>query len=132
MDKLKLVSLNARGLNTDEKRLKLHEWLRDTGVDIALIQETHCVEKHTLKYDSRWFGKSINGFSDSCLSKGVSILFKKDKSISIIDSHRSIDDRKLLVNLQYEETTFTIIKVYAPKHDQQRLEFFQTIKISHI
>ena len=28
-----------------KKRLKLYEWLRDTGVDIALIQETHYVEK---------------------------------------------------------------------------------------
>lgn len=128
MNKLQLVSVNARGLNTDEKRLKLYEWLRDTGVDIALIQETHYVEKNILKYDSRWFGKSVHGFSDSCLSKGVSILFKKDIPLSIFDSHRSIDGRKLLVNLKYEEITFSIVNVYAPNYDQQRLEFFKRLK----
>ena len=66
-------------------------------MDIAILQETHFVEKNEIIYNARWFGKSIHNFSDSTFSRGVSILFKKDLPIEIINTHRSLDGRKLLV-----------------------------------
>ena len=33
-----------------------------------------------------------------------------------------------MVNLKNEENTFTIVNVYAPNHDQQRLELFKRLK----
>ena len=47
-----------RGLNSDEKRTKLYDWLNDCNINIALIQETHYIERHIIKYNSRWFGES--------------------------------------------------------------------------
>ncbi|XP_063806719.1 synaptotagmin-like protein 2 [Pseudophryne corroboree] len=38
---IKLTSINAKGLNTPEKRSHLLRTLRSDGVDVALIQETH-------------------------------------------------------------------------------------------
>ena len=65
MEKLEVISVNAKGLNSIEKRTKLYDWLRDIKVDIVFLQETHYVKKNELKYNNRWFGKSIHNFSNS-------------------------------------------------------------------
>ena len=36
--------MNARCLNTSEKRIKLYDWLRDTSTDMVFLHETHNVE----------------------------------------------------------------------------------------
>ncbi len=33
---INFISINARGLNTKEKRLKFYNWLHDSKIDIAL------------------------------------------------------------------------------------------------
>ena len=77
MDKLKLLSVNVRGLNTDEKRKKLYSWLKHIGSDIFLPQDTHFVEENETKYDIGWKGKTFHSYSNSKFSCGVSILFKE-------------------------------------------------------
>lgn len=74
---LKIISVNARGLNLKEKREKLYSWISDTNIDICFLQETHYIEKNEFQYNCNWSGKSIHAFSDSNFSRGVSILFKK-------------------------------------------------------
>ena len=128
MEKLEIISVNVRGLNCVEKRTKLYDWLTDTKVDIIFLQETHYIEKNELRYNSRWFGKSIHNFSDSVYSRGVSILFRKDLNIEIINVHKSVDARKLLVNVRYDENVFTFVNVYAPNNDNDRVIFFKKLK----
>lgn len=95
MDQLNFVFANVRGLNTKEKRLKFYNWLSDSKVDIAFIQETHYVERNEFLYNSIWPGKSIHCYSDSSLSRGVSILIRKGLEIEILAIHRSNDGRKI-------------------------------------
>ena len=102
----------------------------DTKVDIIFLQETHYIEKNELRYTSRWFGKSIHNFSDSVYSRVVSILFRKDLNIEIINVHKSVDARKLLVNVRFipNENVFTFVNVYAPNNDNDRVIFFKKLK----
>ena len=102
MDKLQVFSINARGLNTSEKRIK-YDYLRDTNIDIVFLQETHYVEKNEETYNARSFGKSVHNYIDSTFSRGVSVLFKKDLPIELFNVHKSVDGRKLLVNVKYED-----------------------------
>ena len=53
MQKLSCISVNVRGLNSDEKRIKIYEWLKDINIDIIFLQETHFIEKYQFKYDAR-------------------------------------------------------------------------------
>ena len=128
MEKLEIISVNVRGLNCVEKRAKLYDWLRDIKVDIIFLQEAHYIEKNELRYNSRWFGNSIHNFSDSVYSRGVSILFRKDLNVEIINIHKSADARKLLVNVKYEGNIFTLVNVYAPTNDNDRTIFFKKLK----
>ena len=126
MEKLKIISVNARGLNSIEKRTKLYDWLRYIKVDIVFLQETHYVEKNELKYNSRWFGKSIHNFS--AYSRGVTILFRKDLNFDIINIHKSADGRKFLINATYEQNIFSFVNIYAPNDNGERVQFFKKLK----
>ena len=66
-------------------------------------------------------------------SRGVSVLFKKDLPVQILNVHRSIDGRKLLINVKFEDKTFSLVNVYAPNNESNRLDFFKKLKlfISH-
>ena len=127
MDDLKIISVNVRGLNTYEKRIKVYDWLNDSQIDIAFLQETHYVEKNVSKYDARWFGKSVHSFSDSTFSRGVSVLIRKDLDIEILNFHSSIDGRKLLLNLKFDNNICTIVNIYAPNTELSRIEFFRNM-----
>ena len=52
-------------------------------------------------------------------------MFKKDLPIEIINIHRSLDGRKLLVNVKYEDSSFTIVNIYAPNNEDSRIDFFK-------
>ena len=99
MDKLQLISVNVRGLNTDEKRKKLYLWLKHIGSDIILLQETHFVEENEAKYDIGWKRKTFHSYSNSKFSRGVSILFKENLDIEVNNIKRSEDGKKIGLTL---------------------------------
>ncbi len=55
MDKLKVISLNIRGLNSPKKRAKLSIYLRRKAVDIALIQETHLKKADVQRLQNKFY-----------------------------------------------------------------------------
>lgn len=129
MDKFEILTVNARGLNSDEKRTKLYAWLHDIQTDIIFVQETHFKEKEVLKYDARWLGKSHHCFSDSKFSRGVSILFKKELDVEIIEKHGSIDGRRLFLKVKINGIEFTLVNVYAPNSAKYRKYFLLTYTV---
>ena len=128
MSKLNIVPVNARGLNTKEKRIKFYSWLKDSKIDIAFLQETHYIKKNENLYNCFWFGKSIHCFSDSSHSRGVSVLLKDGLDIEILDVHISNDGRKLLFNAKCHSTEITFVNIYAPNNETYRIQFFKRIK----
>lgn len=127
MEKLQILSVNVRGLNSDEKRQKLYEWLKLSQCDVILLQETHFIEKNELKYNTGWYGKIFHSFSDSSHSKGVSVLFRKNLNVEILNVKKSIDGRKILLNVEFDSEIFTIVNIYAPNDINKRIDFFKRV-----
>ena len=125
---LKIKSINCRGLNTDEKRLKVYTWLNDSEDDIIFLQETHYIKDNEFKYNARWNGKSYHCFSDSVFSRGVSILFRKGIIFDALSTHKSSDGRKLLLNISIDDHPITLVNVYAPNNQTDRCEFFKRMQ----
>ena len=124
----KCISLNCRGLNSYDKRTKLYDWVSDNDIDTVCLQETHYIEPNVFKYDARWRGLAFHSFSDSPHGRGVSVLFKDKLSIDIINVHKSIDGRRILINFKRENEIYTIINVYAPNSENARIDFFKRLK----
>ena len=57
MNELNIISVNVRGLNTYERRVKIYDWLNDSKIDIAILQETHYVERNIIQI---WTGPEFN------------------------------------------------------------------------
>ncbi len=88
---MKVASLNARGLNNSTKRKTLLHWIQDKHIDIVCLQETFFTVNTVHLLDEDWDGKTLHAPSPSSHSKGVSILFKKDLDIKIIDHYVTQD-----------------------------------------
>ena len=76
MEKLKIVSLNVRGLGNDVKRRKVFRYFKHHKADICLIQESHCVNDVERIWMQEWGRKCLyaNGTQGS---RGVAILLNK-------------------------------------------------------
>ena len=128
MGKLNLLSANVRGLNTDEKRRKIYSWLHESKIDIAFLQETHFIQKFETKYNTGWKGQPFHTYSDLVFSRGVSIYFRENFDVKIVNVKRAIDGRKILINVELNGYIFSLINIYAPNTGSKRSEFFENLQ----
>ena len=124
---MKVVSVNVRGLNSQAKRKTLFTWAEQQKIDILCLQETFCTETRINSFNEDWDGQIFHSTSDSAHSRGVSILFRKNLEFTVLNYHKSIDGRKIMVNIEFEEQTLCIISAYAPNNEQDRIAFFKRL-----
>ena len=125
MERYKIATINARGLNNTKKRLALFQWIEDNSFDIVYIQETYCTPEFVKRFDIFWKGKIFHSNTDSKHSRGVSILLSKNFNGDIISCVRDNVGRKLLLNICDEGSTYTLVNLYCPNSLKERIDFLQ-------
>ncbi len=123
-----IISLNVRGLNNEEKRRNIFNWLSNLGVHIAFLQETFCKAEFRDQDNSGWRGKIIHNLSNSSHSRGVAVLFHEALQLEIHSVHKKDDARAILINATVENTNISFCNIYAPSKANVRKEFFTTMK----
>ena len=123
MDKLSIVTINARGLNNAKKRLSAFQWIKEHNIDIALIQETYCTEEFKRKFNFHWRGEVYHSNTDSKHSRGVSILISDLFKGKVVSSCNDNAARKLLLNIEYDDNVYTIVNLYCPNDQGERVRF---------
>ena len=116
MDKLKVISYNARGLAADMKRRKIFNMLRKSKADIVLLQECHSEAKSNSLWSTQWGNKVLfaNGTSNS---RGVAILFNKKSAGYVTEVRRDEQGRFLLCKMEMGGYTYCVGNIYAPNND---------------
>ena len=116
-DKLKIVSLNARGLRDHVKRRKIYRYCKlHCKADIVFLQETHC-EKNVEKLWSNEYGNKIYFSNGTSNSKGVGIAMNK-KVVNNVDSViRDMEGRYILLKCTFEGSSYCLGNIYAPNND---------------
>ena len=61
-------------------------------------------------------------------SRGVTILFKKGLDIEIENHHKTIDGRKILVNVRIGDDNYTLVNIYAPTVASKKKSFIRKHK----
>lgn len=126
--KLKVCSLNARGLREKKKRQSLVTWFRNENVDILCLQETFCTLDNKDNFDKDWVNETTHiehCLSNSAHSRGVSIIFKTSLNVTIENCKKSDDGRKLLINCIIDKHKMCIVNLYAPNDVTERINFFK-------
>ena len=98
---LHFISLNVRGMCDHLKRKKIFSWLLAQKTDIACLQETFWTKELEDKITSEWTGPCYFSHGSNH-SKGVSVLFKKNLPIEIVNVYVKCDSRAVAVrNSEY-------------------------------
>lgn len=86
----------------------MYDLLNDIDSDIASLQKTHFVSNKEVNYDARGLGSSHPCFSRFPYFRGVTVLFKKNISLKILNQHRSDDCRKPFLYSSNDENVILV------------------------
>lgn len=125
MDKLRIISLNARGLKNKLKRTAIFNYLKQHRVDIACIQESHVIENDVVTWEKQWGGKILYNKGTS-KSRGEMILISKHFSGSV--KIEKCQDRLIIVSIEYGEIHFVLVNIYAPNDTTEKIRFFNILQ----
>ncbi len=126
MARLKVVSINVRGLNKDSKCRTIHRWLENNQAKIAFVQETFC-QKVSVPFENKNWTIQHN-FTNSSHSRGVAIMIHNSLNFEILNIHKRDDARVILINAVIEDIHVTLCNVYAPSDEYVRRDYFNTLK----
>jgi len=76
-------------------------------------------------FDNACTGNIFHAFSDSSHSRGVCIILRRSLNCTVLNQHKSIDGRKLLLNIDINGETYTIVNLYAPNIIKDRISFLK-------
>lgn len=113
MSPIKIVSLNANGLNNPTKQRAIFYHLRRAKADIYLLQETHATDNSAALWSQEW-GEQITSNNGTQSSKGVMILYDRNLTFKIACKWQDDDGRLLCVGLDIGGTMYSIANIYAP------------------
>ena len=125
--KLKIITLNVRGMISKLKRDRIMLWLKRHNVDIVFLQETHCTSNKLNLFKNGWKGISLYGLTKSSHSKGVGIIFSEKIDIKILNFESLNDGRCLLVNFEMDKKTFSAVSCYAPNEEYERIHWIDNV-----
>ena len=132
MVKLKILSMNVRGLNANLKRVKCLELMHRVDVDVVLIQESHLSQDNISKRQNKHF-KVISSSSGDSSCKGVIILFKRSLPLKIERIGNDKAGRLAYVCTSIFGSKVAFVCVYAPsiydKNFYPNLTTFFTAKL---
>ena len=122
--KIRIGSLNVRGLGNRLKRKAIFNYLRDKDLDVIFLQETHTCKKNIKLYETEWGSKWCTA-SCSSNSRGAAILFKPNSKLQIKKTACDHNGRHVICTVQMDTSLYTFCNIYAPNDDSP--EFFNSV-----
>ena len=107
MSKLKIASLNVRGLQDNNKRIRIFQSLRNSKFDIILLHETHSADEDVVLWKKDWTGRAFFSSLNSTKS-GVAILCKDSKNFKVELENSDKAGRIISVTVETQKNKFQI------------------------
>ena len=123
--KLRICSLNCRGLRNKWKRLSLFKSLKEKQLDVICLQEAHINKTDIKTWEKQW-GGNIYYNEGTNRSKGEVILISKHITGDVHFIHK--EERIIAITIEYQGMRTYIINAYAPNDTNQKIEFFKRVK----
>jgi len=127
---IKFLTFNIRGINDQNKADFLKDYLKNNGVDIVFLQETHIDSPDTVDELGNMFSDFFCYFTIRFdKTKGVGILIKKNfcANMSVLSTHYDLDSRFLKIEIKINEIILNLINIYAPNSESEQLIFINNM-----
>ena len=119
-DKIKLVSLNVRGLQEKQKRREIFHFFTDKGADIVFVQESHSHIKDIQFWEQEWGGKIIASHGETNARGSMIMINKKmKKHAKILKNQTCKEGRWVICDLKIETKILTLVNIYGPNNDNE-------------
>ena len=125
MSDITIISLNVKGLQSDQKRRDIFNYLRNKKSSIIFLQETHSSEKDEKRWTAEWGHKCFFSHGNTN-SAGVMILFQNNFEYSINNIIRDKSGRYIVMDITVEHYHLSIVNLYGPNSDSPL--FFTNLK----
>ena len=121
-DIVHLISINAQGMRNISKRARFKEWIFQQKANIILIQESHFTSdiEYLVQNEFELFDV-YNSFGNNS-SRGCATLILKSLNANMIDINIDKSGRYIFMNLELNNTIYSILNIYAP-NDNNKLIF---------
>lgn len=116
---LKILSINAHGLNSPYKRRALWSDAKKLKGDVVCLQESHFAEGKAPKCSHKHYPHMIMANSSE-KKRGVFIAISQAVAFKLHDSISDPQGRYVAINCDINNITYTIINVYAPNKSQAK------------
>ena len=121
--RVKVISLNVRGLRNQVKRRSIFSYLKNQKATLYCLQETFSNEDDEKIWSAEWGGQII--FSrGSEHSRGVCILLS---GFSISTVHADRDGRYIIVKVNIRDEHLFVINIYAPNKGAEQELFIRNL-----
>ena len=127
VDKLSLITLNVRGLNSSRKRRAIFRQLHQKNASIIFLQETYSTNNLEKVWSNEW-GSKIYFCHGSKHSKGVAILFNPKLRVEIEQQIQSEDGRILILRVQVYDLKLVCANIYTPNDTSSQIIFIRHVQ----
>ena len=128
MENLQIVSLNVRGLQNKNKRIRIFQYFKTKKYDVILLQETHSTQRDENKWKKEWEGPAFFSSLNN-LKCGVAILCNNNQNkFKITYEHCDKAGRLITIKIETETCTMKITNIYAPNIPKKRKRFFEKLE----
>lgn len=124
--KVKLLSLNVRGLRNVNKRRAIFSYLKMQKATIFCLQETYSSPQDEQLWSAEWGGRIIYSHGTTH-SKGVCTLLNTNSPFNLSSIQVDPEGRLLIAKLTIEEKSFFITNIYAPNNCHDQDDFIKTL-----
>ena len=121
-----LLSLNARGLRTFDRRKAFFNWLAKSSADICFLQETYSTSEVENIWKKQWKGDMFFSHGTGH-SKGVLILVRDHLDFKLQSVKVDSQGRYILLEATIQDSPFLLLNIYAPNKCSEQCDFFETI-----
>lgn len=126
---IKLATFNVNGINIPTKCRTIFSSLRELNLDFYCLQETHSTNNGLPLWQREWGGKfySSNGRQNS---RGVAVLVRRTLPHRIIKQTTDAEGRILLLDVEVQDTIYTVGSLYAPTQDKphEQISFMDNLE----
>ena len=120
-----VLSANCQGLNNKVKRYDVLNYIKEAGVNIACLQDTHLLKSMESIVKNEWNGEVyLHGVRSN--ARGVAILISKNFEYQVVKTETDNEGNLLIMDLVIEDITFRIINIYGPNTDDAN--FYHNLK----
>ena len=121
---LRILSLNTRGLRSNAKRKVLFKFIKKQKYNVVCLQETHVTKEVVDQWSKEWGRGSIIYNESTANSCGQMILLCEN-----IEKYNTLyNSRRILaVDVELLEKKLTIVNVYAPNNNTDKITFFEEL-----